>query len=228
MKLELATYGELNQKVEECKTLNDSNRPKAWSKYTAKEVKPKAKDTKVENEKKQKVSAKEKKLDMLLGPLKDDADFKEFLAANKAIKSSRDSIWKNDFNMDAIETESDQKTKNNKSDKNEEDGKQASNSESSSKKPVETNPDDDEADFENGRLFVRNLCYTCKEEDLEKLFEPYGPLVECSMPIDSFSKAPKGNKYFLYNEIQINSIVIKDSLTLHACFQRKRSKRSTI
>lgn len=50
----------------------------------------------------------------------------------------------------------------------------------------------DEADFENGRLFVRNLCYTCKEEDLEKLFAPYGPLVEVKIPIDNFSKQLKG------------------------------------
>ena len=31
---------------------------------------------------------------------------------------------------------------------------------------------------ENGRLFVRNLAFTCTEEDLRKLFEPFGPLSE--------------------------------------------------
>jgi multiple RNA-binding domain-containing protein 1 len=41
-------------------------------------------------------------------------------------------------------------------------------------------------------LYVRNLHYGCKEEDLETLFKPYGPLVEVNMPIDNFSKKPKG------------------------------------
>ena len=42
---------------------------------------------------------------------------------------------------------------------------------------------------------MRNLCYTCKEEELETLFKPYGPLVEVNMPVDSFSKQPKGFAY---------------------------------
>jgi len=62
-------------------------------------------------------------------------------------------------------------------------------------KPGDKKAESDEADFENGRLFVRNLCYSCKEEDLEKLFSPYGPLVETNMPIDTFSKNPKGFAY---------------------------------
>lgn len=53
----------------------------------------------------------------------------------------------------------------------------------------------EDVDFENGRLFVRNLCYTCTEDDLEKLFKPYAPLVETNMPIDQFSKKPKGFAY---------------------------------
>ena len=55
-----------------------------------------------------------------------------------------------------------------------------------------TKRDDDDADFENGRLYLRNLHYGCKEEDLELLFKTYGPLVEVNMPIDNFSKKPKG------------------------------------
>ena len=57
---------------------------------------------------------------------------------------------------------------------------------------------EDEADFENGRLFIRNLCYTCKEEELEKLFAPYAPIVETNMPIDNFSKKPKGFAYVTF------------------------------
>ena len=70
-------------------------------------------------------------------------------------------------------------------------------------KKKDTQPNDapneeDDADFENGRLFIRNLCYACKEEELEKLFEPYAPIVETNMPIDNFSKKPKGFAYLTF------------------------------
>jgi multiple RNA-binding domain-containing protein 1 len=130
-----------------------------------------------------------------LGPLKDDKEFKEFVTANKAIKSV-ENIWKNDVDFNGEEINLSNK-------KNEEENE---------KKPVEeiiekkSNGDED-ADFENGRLFVRNLAYSCKEEDLEKLFSKYKPLVECNMPIDSFSKQPKGFAYigFMFPEHAIKA-----------------------
>uniref|UniRef100_T1L1H2 RRM domain-containing protein n=1 Tax=Tetranychus urticae TaxID=32264 RepID=T1L1H2_TETUR len=45
---------------------------------------------------------------------------------------------------------------------------------------------------ETGRIFVRNLYYQCKEEDLEKLFNKYGPIAEVHLPIDSETKKIKG------------------------------------
>lgn len=45
---------------------------------------------------------------------------------------------------------------------------------------------------ESGRIYVRNLTYTCSEDELRQLFEKYGPLAEVHMPIDSFTKKPKG------------------------------------
>ncbi|XP_029475657.1 probable RNA-binding protein 19 [Rhinatrema bivittatum] len=45
---------------------------------------------------------------------------------------------------------------------------------------------------ESGRLFVRNLSYTCSEDDLEKIFSKYGPLSEIHFPIDGLTKRPKG------------------------------------
>ena len=51
---------------------------------------------------------------------------------------------------------------------------------------------------ENGRLFVRNLSFACTEEDLRKLFEPFGPLSEVHIPIDKTSKAGKGFAYILF------------------------------
>ncbi|XP_040272573.1 probable RNA-binding protein 19 [Bufo bufo] len=45
---------------------------------------------------------------------------------------------------------------------------------------------------DSGRLFVRNLPYTCTEADLEALFSKYGPLSEIHFPIDKLTKKPKG------------------------------------
>ncbi|KAJ2960379.1 hypothetical protein NQZ79_g4192 [Umbelopsis isabellina] len=51
---------------------------------------------------------------------------------------------------------------------------------------------------DTGRLFVRNLPYTCSEDDLKKLFQKFGPLSEVHMPIAKDTKKPKGFAYILY------------------------------
>lgn len=51
---------------------------------------------------------------------------------------------------------------------------------------------------DTGRLFVRNLAYTCTEQDLKDLFSKYGPLSEVHMPISKETKRPKGFAYILY------------------------------
>lgn len=196
--------------------MNDTNRPKAWSKYSkeaaelAKKAQKKAAAKlaaeKKASEKLSKAEKKEKKLERLIGDLKDDVEFKEFLAANKAI-SSKDNIWKNDFGVagDDSDDEKPAATKETKSSKKKNgktktaDGEEGADDEKTTDAKTEANekPEEDEKeiDFENGRLFVRNLSYECREEDLEKLFAQYGPLVECSMPLDNFSKKPKGFAY---------------------------------
>lgn len=51
---------------------------------------------------------------------------------------------------------------------------------------------------DTGRLFIRNLPYTCSEDDLKKLFQKFGPLSEVHMPIAKDTKKPKGFAYILY------------------------------
>ncbi|KAI8921384.1 hypothetical protein DFJ77DRAFT_161675 [Powellomyces hirtus] len=51
---------------------------------------------------------------------------------------------------------------------------------------------------DTGRLFVKNLPYTCSVEDLHKLFEKFGPLTEVHIPIDKLSKKPKGFAFILF------------------------------
>lgn len=65
---------------------------------------------------------------------------------------------------------------------------------------------------ESGRMYVRNLSYTCTEDDLRQLFEKYGPLTELHMPIDSFTKKPKGFAFvtFVFPEHAVNSFAELD------------------
>ena len=89
--------------VEECKPLNDPDKGRAWSKYSKESSKGGAKPAKEEKAKvkESKKEKKDKKLEALLGPLKDDEQFKEFLEANKAIKG-KENIWKNDISLNTV------------------------------------------------------------------------------------------------------------------------------
>uniref|UniRef100_A0A8C1A9A9 RNA binding motif protein 19 n=1 Tax=Cyprinus carpio carpio TaxID=630221 RepID=A0A8C1A9A9_CYPCA len=63
----------------------------------------------------------------------------------------------------------------------------------------ELRDDEEEEDVaESGRLFVRNLPYTCTEEELKEVFIKYGPLSEVLFPIDSLTKKPKGFAFVTY------------------------------
>uniref|UniRef100_A0A667Y7Q9 Probable RNA-binding protein 19 n=1 Tax=Myripristis murdjan TaxID=586833 RepID=A0A667Y7Q9_9TELE len=59
--------------------------------------------------------------------------------------------------------------------------------------------DEEEEDVaESGRLFVRNLPYTCTEQDIKDLFTKHGPLSEVHFPIDGLTKKPKGFAFVTY------------------------------
>lgn len=50
---------------------------------------------------------------------------------------------------------------------------------------------------ETGRLFVRNLPFSCSEDDLKIYFSKFGPIADISMPVDALGK-PKGFGYVLF------------------------------
>ncbi|XP_055709752.1 probable RNA-binding protein 19 [Phlebotomus papatasi] len=50
----------------------------------------------------------------------------------------------------------------------------------------------EEAISESGKIFFRNLTYSVTEEDLQKLFETYGPVAEIDLPVDSNTRKIKG------------------------------------
>lgn len=45
---------------------------------------------------------------------------------------------------------------------------------------------------ESGKIFFRNLAYTVVDDDLQKLFEKYGPVAEIDLPVDSVTRKIKG------------------------------------
>lgn len=51
---------------------------------------------------------------------------------------------------------------------------------------------------DTGRLFLRNLSYTCREEDLQELFSKYGDLVEVQLPIDKNSNRSTGYAFITF------------------------------
>ena len=51
---------------------------------------------------------------------------------------------------------------------------------------------------DSGRLFVRNLAYTCTEEDLTSLFGRFGPLTEVSLPLDTESNKVIGYAFVTF------------------------------
>lgn len=60
------------------------------------------------------------------------------------------------------------------------------------------NDEEEEDVAESGRLFIRNLPYTCTEEEIKELFTKHGPLSEVLFPIDNLSKQSKGFAFVTY------------------------------
>ncbi|KJE92201.1 RNA binding domain-containing protein [Capsaspora owczarzaki ATCC 30864] len=67
-----------------------------------------------------------------------------------------------------------------------------------SKYPVVSAAEGSVSIAESGRLFVRNLPYTCTEDDLIALFSKFGQLAEVHMPIDKETKKPTGFAFVLF------------------------------
>lgn len=62
-------------------------------------------------------------------------------------------------------------------------------------KKYEASMNETESIEESGRLFIRNLNYTCTQQDLEEVFSPYGEITEIHFPIDKQTSLPKGYAY---------------------------------
>jgi multiple RNA-binding domain-containing protein 1 len=56
---------------------------------------------------------------------------------------------------------------------------------------------EEDGEFEEGRLYVRNIPYSCTEDELRALFQPFGTISELHIPLDAERKA-KGYGFVLF------------------------------
>ncbi|KAI6023260.1 hypothetical protein BKA83DRAFT_4275186 [Pisolithus microcarpus] len=54
--------------------------------------------------------------------------------------------------------------------------------------------------LQTGRLFLRNLAFSCTDVELHELFQPFGEIDQVHLPIDSISKQPKGFAYIKFKQ----------------------------
>ncbi|XP_035215935.1 probable RNA-binding protein 19 isoform X1 [Stegodyphus dumicola] len=68
----------------------------------------------------------------------------------------------------------------------------------SDKQTENTKEENEELLAETGRIYVRNLCYSVTEAELEELFSKYGPLAEINHPVDLITKQGMGFAFVSY------------------------------
>lgn len=73
-------------------------------------------------------------------------------------------------------------------------------------------PPPSELAADTGRLFVRNLAYSCTEDDLKTAFGKFGPLAEIHIPVTKDTKKPKGYAFVMF---LIPEHAVKAMLALH-------------
>ncbi|KAI6118428.1 hypothetical protein F5141DRAFT_1194724 [Pisolithus sp. B1] len=54
--------------------------------------------------------------------------------------------------------------------------------------------------LQTGRLFLRNLAFSCTDVELRELFQSFGEIDQVHLPIDSISKQPKGFAYIKFKQ----------------------------
>jgi multiple RNA-binding domain-containing protein 1 len=137
--------------VEQCLNLNDDNRPRPWSKYsqqTHEPIKKSQDDTKLKTKKK----GNNKLVDAILGDLKDDEKFKEFVKNVDSMKKSEQIIWNDTMK----------------------------NTEEVKKKPIEQPPTapvpppakEEKSKIPRYLIKIRGIPYSSKERDIREFFSP--------------------------------------------------------
>ncbi|KAF7296138.1 hypothetical protein MKEN_01429100 [Mycena kentingensis (nom. inval.)] len=54
--------------------------------------------------------------------------------------------------------------------------------------------------LQTARLFIRNLAFSCTEQELQELFAPFGDISQVHIPLDATTKQPKGVAYVTFRQ----------------------------
>ncbi|KAK3084206.1 hypothetical protein FSP39_010039 [Pinctada imbricata] len=176
--------------VEFAKDFGDCNKPRSWSKYSydssafQKMMKEKEKK-KEKEERKKKPKKKDKAVDDMLGELKDDPKFAEFLEAHQ--RSNKKSVWDNDAmetkvkghmeenkgneSDSAVEMKSDEEDEDDKEDYEDEEGSSSDEEQESDKKKginTASKTELSDLDYLKSKVSNKNLLSDSSDDDEDK------------------------------------------------------------
>ncbi|CAF3456355.1 unnamed protein product [Rotaria sp. Silwood1] len=187
--------------VEQCFDLNDNNRPRPWSKYSSQqnhETEKKSLETTKTKTKKNK--GNNQLVDAILGDLKYDEKFKEFVKNVDSMKTSEQIIWN-----DSMKNTEDNKKKSSKSIDN-----QPISSSSSSSLPVEK----EKSKKPRYLIKIHGIPYTSKERDIRQFFSPIS-IVRCRLIHNRKTNSLTGTCWIeLENENDMNKAMLKQKTVL--------------
>ncbi|CAF0981643.1 unnamed protein product [Didymodactylos carnosus] len=160
--------------VEECCALTDEHRPKPWSKYSEKnKVTEKTSTITIENNNKKNTSTtnsegKKQLVDAILGDLKHDEKFKEFIKNVDSMKKNEKIIWNDTMKED----ENNHLEKKDKKKKKEKDAEQQQPLVKEDEKVIVSSSKTLNATGPRYLIKIRGIPYTCKERDIRDFFSP--------------------------------------------------------
>ena len=219
-KLNKSFIGTSKLVVEQCYDLNDSNRPRPWSKYSQQQQQ----QQQVSKQEINKTNTKKKKtgdsqlVDAILGDLKDDVKFKEFVRNVDSMKHTEQIIWNDTMKNeddDDDEQEDDEKQK----------GKSKKKSKISIEQSTEVTPVVPEKKEKRPRFLIkiRGIPYSSKEKDIRQFFAPI-PIVNCRLIRNRKTNALTGVCWIeLENENDLKKAMLKQKTVL--CIEKTGENR---
>ncbi|CAF1103966.1 unnamed protein product [Rotaria sp. Silwood1] len=187
--------------VEQCFDLNDNNRPRPWSKYSSQQNhETEKKSLETTKTKTKKIKGNNQLVDAILGDLKYDEKFKEFVKNVDSMKTSEQIIWN-----DSMKNTEDNKKKSSKSIDN-----QPISSSSSSSLPVEK----EKSKKPRYLIKIHGIPYTSKERDIRQFFSPIS-IVRCRLIHNRKTNSLTGTCWIeLENENDMNKAMLKQKTVL--------------
>lgn len=180
--------------VEQCFNLNDNNRPRPWSKYSQQTHEP-IKKSSDENKIKTKTKGNAQLVDAILGDLKNDEKFKEFVKNVDSMKTSEQIIWNDTM-------------------KDKEDVKKKKPTKIIQEQPIPSPPTEEKSKAPRYLIKIRGIPYSSKESDIRKFFSPIS-IVRCRLIHNRKTNSLSGVCWIeLENESDMNKAMLKQKSIL--------------